>query len=845
MRTVLRLVRRAPVAQVAALLLLAATLGGPGCGCVDDAGLSSCACEATVLFTAPPPAPLPPNVTLVNLTRDPGTGTIGFGPTISTFPSVFMAASTRGTIVRIDVNTGVIVGEYRTSPQTHPGLSPSRTTVDKFGECWVGNRTDINDTDTAHPGSVTRIGIAVGGTRYARSGPVGGPYTYAASATGEFLQGPFTYLSPSVVDRDGDGYIRTSYGLPNTSILDWDAGLTGANDDGGVSLADDECIVNFTRIVGSGTRGLAIDCDNDLWVGGLSSTNWQEVSGTTGVAGITRNIGSAYGGAIDVNGVLWSVASPFWQHNIAANTTSSSPNPGIYGVAIDPCTTNVWTSGNALRHWGPAPSAAILGTFPWPNNFGHGLCIDLNGDIWAAMGSNGVFHYDSAGTFIPPAITSGIVYAKGTAVDQNGKIWVADLLGDQAVRIDPTIPAVDLAVPMGAGAGPYNYSDMTGLAALSSCGETGFLIATHDALCPGSQWGRVTLQTTGTNPNGCTITSEIRASDDPLNFPTAWTAVSSGNSFCGAPPVAGRYVQVRVTFRRPPGCPPTCDPRLTSLRIECCDAGGVGRPPNVTIDPPQTVLPTGVSIPVTVSGVVTDPDGDPLTARWSVDGVDVGPAVIGAGGHTSLTRGYPDGISVVALTASDGINVTTAKTTVMVGDHLAPVLTCFDTGPVVNGQIVVRAFEAVVPDLATGTTAVDNVTPTQALMKSQSPPAGTVLQQGVHPVEVTITDQAGNAGRCRTLLNVDAVVVVAGLAKYQIFPVGAPILVSATYRVPTGQILQTSVRVDGVVVATVPGALAGPIGIGPLAVGAHEVELVATNGGGIASVSESVPFEVK
>ena len=81
--------------------------------------------------------------------------------------------------------------------------------------------------------------------------------------------------------------------------------------------------------------------------------------------------------------------------------------------------------------------------------------------------------------------------ATGTAVDQNGKIWVSDLLADAARRIDPAGPAVDLTVPLRPGSSPYNYSDMTGKTALSSCGETGFAVLTHDSLCPGLGWGRV------------------------------------------------------------------------------------------------------------------------------------------------------------------------------------------------------------------------------------------------------------------------------------------------------------------------------------------------------------------
>ena len=70
------------------------------------------------------------------------------------FPYVNVAASARGTMVRIDVNTGQIVGEWASAPNSR-GRNPSRTTVDKFGSTWLSNR----DENAGGRGSVTRIGV--------------------------------------------------------------------------------------------------------------------------------------------------------------------------------------------------------------------------------------------------------------------------------------------------------------------------------------------------------------------------------------------------------------------------------------------------------------------------------------------------------------------------------------------------------------------------------------------------------------------------------------------------------------------------------------------------------------
>jgi hypothetical protein len=62
------------------------------------------------------------------------------------FPFINVAASGRGTVVRVNTETGEIVGEYRTAPEGR-GLNPSRTTVDLFGKVWTANREEVEPID--------------------------------------------------------------------------------------------------------------------------------------------------------------------------------------------------------------------------------------------------------------------------------------------------------------------------------------------------------------------------------------------------------------------------------------------------------------------------------------------------------------------------------------------------------------------------------------------------------------------------------------------------------------------------------------------------------------------------
>ena len=94
---------------------------------------------------------------LLNVNHDPDHDQLQLNAITEPFPFVYIANSARGTAVRIDVNTGQILGEYFTAP-TGQGRNPSRTTVDKLGNVWVSNR----DEAQGGKGSVVRIGLVRG-----------------------------------------------------------------------------------------------------------------------------------------------------------------------------------------------------------------------------------------------------------------------------------------------------------------------------------------------------------------------------------------------------------------------------------------------------------------------------------------------------------------------------------------------------------------------------------------------------------------------------------------------------------------------------------------------------------
>ena len=56
----------------------------------------------------------------------------------TTIPFIWIPNSNNGTVSKVDTRTGKELARYRVSPYSYS--SPSRTTVDLQGNCWVANR---------------------------------------------------------------------------------------------------------------------------------------------------------------------------------------------------------------------------------------------------------------------------------------------------------------------------------------------------------------------------------------------------------------------------------------------------------------------------------------------------------------------------------------------------------------------------------------------------------------------------------------------------------------------------------------------------------------------------------
>src|ERR1051326_642044 len=415
---------------------------------------------------------------LMNMNYTNSFGRLQLNAQTTPFPFVNVACGKEGTIVRLDSTTGKPVGEYRSAPQGKSSF-PSNVEVDRYGNTWVANWDERGCQDGTGLGSITRIGVIIGGTRGdVQTNQLGQVTNFIANPSGHYLKPPFLYST--AIDRNGDGYIKTSAGL--NDVLAWPINTTGGTT-GSVLNADDELIINYVRVPAQLASALALDTNNDLWVGGYCDHHTDDceaydvcgnkihvkINGVTGQVFtnsiiVFTNSGVLYGGfeaLVGRNGLLWSSggANPgnrgdysLAKYNPTAGTTNITPNSqGDFDIAIDPATGNVWVSSYQSNHVTVYNQAGtFLTNYYHGDTYASGIAIDNNSNVWVAHGPwNGtttttVGHLLTDGTFIGnvdlnttncpnPARPSTV------AIDNYGKVWAISALDSHVLRINPNL----------------------------------------------------------------------------------------------------------------------------------------------------------------------------------------------------------------------------------------------------------------------------------------------------------------------------------------------------------------------------------------------------------------------
>ncbi|HYO53461.1 hypothetical protein [Archangium sp.] len=595
--------------------------------------------------------------TLHNVNHDaPKNHQLQLDQRMSIAPYLWVANWVLGTVTKIDTRTGRQVAKYDSvlernwdgampplivRPPREPGSmgnsepcgnTPSRTAVDAYGDAYIANRTFCGvPSATKYAGDLSRC-----------------------------------------VDRNGNGQIDTS---------------RDANGDGSIDMNDlaefkgqaDECILwtrNYGEIRSQG-RSLAVDSDQNVWVGTYTDSKLFKLDGQTGAKLQTLDLNAEsnakaniYGIAIGPGGFIY---TSDLQENDPKDPTKTNrrlrkidPNPAVrkhvvgeltppyptYGIAVDRKGV-VWlgkwsdTNGGIVRADFEKGTVTIVGEGRKDICSGHtrGVAVDGDGNVWAACWKdNMLLKFSSDGSFDRWVVGEGPI---GVGIDTDGKVWTVNQSGDSATRFDPAT-RTSLSVPTSGQ--PYSYSDMTGFQQRHMGLRQGHWTAVHDSSVASTRWGTVTwnIESQGSTPEGTSITVGVRAADDPSQLGARpFVAVFNGVEFEG---VQGRYVEIRATLKSQDS---SASPVLSDLRIMPVNAAPVAICKAVDVCTEPGVCFANASI----DNGSFDPDGHTITL-------------------TQLPPGpYSLGSRNVTLVVSDGLESDTCTAPVTVRDCEPPVIT--------------------------------------------------------------------------------------------------------------------------------------------------------------------------
>lgn len=425
------------------------------------------------------------------------------------------------TVSKVDTITGKELGRYRVAPNV-VDAEPSRTTIDLNGNCYVGNRS---------AGTVVKIGLV---------------------EVGEY------------VDRNGDGIIQTSQDLNVDGII------AGAEI---LPWGQDECVLFETVLIpgkegvfvpgtytggyandywNPGPRSLAIDAQNNIWVGCYGTRKFHYIDGQTGTIKKTVDVYATghtpYGAVIDKNGVIWS--SSLGNHvlrlnpNVVPMEINKVDLKGAfsYGIGLD-YSGHVITAGSNTITKIDIQTSDVTKFIKQEIGSASGVVCTSDNDIWVAdTGGNRVVRLGNNGSF-KATIPAGSA-PKGVSVDSEGKVWVCGV-GDEILRrINPTTNQIELTKQLVGSGGHYSYSDMTGIVARTISTKTGSWTVVNNGGTPDTAWNKVSWNSL--EPTGTSIKVQVRSSNDKTNW-SAWEKISNGVEFVTTP--KGQYLQVETTLQ--------------------------------------------------------------------------------------------------------------------------------------------------------------------------------------------------------------------------------------------------------------------------------------------------------
>jgi hypothetical protein len=335
---------------------------------------------------------------------------------------IWIANSGESTVSKFDTATGMEMGRYNVCS------NPSRTSVDLYGDVWVGCRND---------GGVAKV-VAYKG---------------------------------KCQDKNGNGSIETSEDKNGDGHISGDEMMGG----------DDECIKFVVHPGGSCIRSAGVDKDNHVWVGDWDGASLHRLAPADGAKVDSIDIScNPYGLVIDSKGIIW-VAGRGCSKLVRVDPATHQfqhLDPGCispYGISLDN-KGRVWVANNgcggsvAYRYDPANGSWASAQTQSSPR----GIVGSLDGFVYVANDGSSkvaVVNADSAQTqgYID---LGGGRSPVGITIDFTGFVWAVNQGTSSTTKIDSK--TWQIVGEYQTGSGPYTYSDMTGYLLHTFTNPTGY-----------------------------------------------------------------------------------------------------------------------------------------------------------------------------------------------------------------------------------------------------------------------------------------------------------------------------------------------------------------------------------